>query len=136
MNSTVYRKWRGTIMKSIVVIDDSPTIRTSVEYSVKKLGYPVRQAENGIMGLSLTDEIISKGDDIALVIVDVNMPVMDGITFIQEFRKKDKFTPILVLTTESEDEKIRAGKVAGASGWMIKPFRPADLIDVIGKIIR
>jgi two-component system, chemotaxis family, chemotaxis protein CheY len=136
MNSNLYRLWRGAIMKSIVVIDDSPTIRTSVEYSLKKFGYPVRQAENGITGLSLTDEINSKGEDIALVIVDVNMPVMDGITFIQEFRKKDKFTPVLVLTTESEDEKIRAGKVAGASGWMIKPFRPADLINVVGKIIR
>jgi two-component system chemotaxis response regulator CheY len=64
------------------------------------------------------------------------MPQMDGITFIKEFRKTDKFTPVLVLTTESENEKISAGKAAGASGWIIKPFQPSELMKVVEKFIR
>jgi len=64
------------------------------------------------------------------------MPVMDGITFIKEFRKFDRFTPVLVLTTESEDNMINQGKEAGASGWLIKPFQPKELLDTVGKFIR
>ena len=120
-------------MKTILVIDNSPTIRTSVEYAIKSLGYPIKQAENGLKGLEAATEL---GENIALVIVDVNMPEMDGITFIKEFRVKDKFTPVMVLTTESEDGKIKEGKIAGASGWMIKPFKPADLLAVVEKLIR
>ncbi|HDP79502.1 MAG TPA: response regulator, partial [Spirochaetes bacterium] len=80
--------------------------------------------------------IQSSGEDIALCISDVNMPVMDGITFIKEFRKFDRFTPVLVLTTESEDNMINQGKEAGASGWLIKPFQPKELLDTVGKFIR
>ncbi|MDY6969649.1 MAG: response regulator [Spirochaetota bacterium] len=80
--------------------------------------------------------IKENGDDIAMCIVDVNMPVMDGITFVKEFRKIDKFTPVLVLTTESEDTRIQEGKSAGASGWLVKPFRQEDLLGVVKKIIR
>jgi two-component system, chemotaxis family, chemotaxis protein CheY len=123
-------------MKYILVIDDSPTIRTSVEFAVKKLGFPVKQAENGKKGLEAALEIKKSGAEIALCIVDVNMPEMDGITFIKEFRKDDKFSPVLVLTTESESEKIKEGKTSGASGWMIKPFKPADLVAVVEKLAR
>ena len=124
------------MQKYIMVIDDSPTIRISVEYAVKSLGYPVQQAENGRDALDKAMAIKTRGDDIALCVCDVNMPEMDGISFIQEFRKKDKFTPIVILTTESEDEKIRQGKEAGASGWMIKPFQPTDLLGVVERFIR
>jgi len=123
-------------VKQILVIDDSPTIRTSVEFALKKLGYVIKQAENGKKGLQAATEIRGKGEDIAMVIVDVNMPEMDGITFVTEFRKDDKFTPVLVLTTESEDGKIKEGKSAGATGWMIKPFKPNDLLAVVEKLIR
>jgi two-component system, chemotaxis family, chemotaxis protein CheY len=123
-------------MKHIMIIDDSPTIRMSVEYAIKKLGHPTKQAENGRLGLEAIKNLKSEGHDVALCIVDVNMPEMDGISFVREFRKNDKFTPVLVLTTESEDEKVKQGKLAGASGWMIKPFKAEDLIKVVEKLIR
>ncbi len=123
-------------MKHIMIIDDSPTIRTSVEYALMGLGYPMDNAENGSDALEKIKGIKGKGDDVALCIVDVNMPVMDGITFIGEFRKTDKFTPVLVLTTESEEQKIRAGKDAGASGWIVKPFSNQDMVKVVQRLIR
>jgi len=123
-------------MNYIMVIDDSPTIRTSVEYVVKKMGREVRQAENGSDALQKIGQIKEGGDDVALCIVDVNMPVMDGITFIREFRKEDRFTPVLVLTTESDPAKVEAGRSAGASGWIVKPFKEDDMKNTIEKLIR
>jgi len=123
-------------MKHIMVIDDSPTIRTSVVFALKELGYPLEEAENGSDALEKARNITSRGQEISLCIVDVNMPVMDGITFIGEFRKMDRFTPILVLTTESEEQKIKAGKSAGASGWIVKPFKNHDIIGVVRKLIK
>ena len=123
-------------MKYIMIIDDSPTIRTSVEFALKELGYPMDLAEDGSDALQKVKSIKSKGEDLALCIVDINMPVMDGITFIGEFRKIDRFTPILVLTTESEEQKIKAGKSAGASGWIVKPFKNQDMINVVQKLIK
>ncbi|MBN1495948.1 MAG: response regulator [Spirochaetes bacterium] len=123
-------------MKHIMIIDDSPTIRTSVEYALMGLGYPIANAENGSDALKKIAAIKGKGDDVALCIVDVNMPVMDGITFIGEFRKDDKFTPVLVLTTESEEQKIRAGKEAGASGWIVKPFSNQDMVKVVQRLVK
>jgi two-component system, chemotaxis family, chemotaxis protein CheY len=123
-------------MKYILVIDDSPTIRISVEYALKKVSVPIKHAENGQDALQKIREFKDAGDETALCICDVNMPVMDGITFIKEFRKIDKFTPVLVLTTESEQDKIKAGKEAGASGWLVKPFQPSELLGVVEKFIR
>lgn len=123
-------------MKNILVIDDSPTIRTSVQFALKSLGHTIHQAENGQKGLELADVLLSKNAELAICVVDVNMPEMDGITFVKEFRKRDKFTPVLVLTTESEDAKMKEGKEAGASGWMVKPFKPNDLVAVVQKLIR
>ena len=123
-------------MKYILIIDDSVTIRTSVEFAIRKLGYGIKHAENGVDALEKVTEIKDAGDDIALCIVDVNMPVMDGITFVREFKKIDKFTPILMLTTESEEKKIQAGKEAGASGWLVKPFQSDQLVDIVGKLIK
>ena len=123
-------------MKVIMVIDDSPTVRTSVEFAIKELGYPIKQAENGVDALDKISDIKSGGDDVALCVVDVNMPQMNGISFIKEFRKSDRFTPIIVLTTESEGGKINEGKEAGASGWVVKPFQPAELTNVVTRLIR
>ncbi len=122
-------------MKYIMIVDDSPTIRTSVEYTIKDEGYAIEQAENGADALEKIENLHERGDEIALCIVDVNMPVMDGITFVKEFRTMDRFTPILILTTESEEDKIKAGKEAGASGWIVKPFRPEGLVEVLKKLI-
>ncbi len=123
-------------MKHILVIDDSPTIRTSVQFALKQLGHTIIQAENGREGLNAAHEVLQENGDIALCVVDVNMPEMDGITFVKEFRKQDKFTPVLVLTTESEEAKMKEGKEAGASGWMVKPFKPDELVATVKKLIR
>ena len=120
----------------IVVIDDSPTIRVSVELAIKELGFPVKQAENGQDALDKIEEIKKGGDETALCISDINMPVMNGIEFITEFRKIDKFTPVVVLTTEAEKEMIQKGKNAGASGWIIKPFQAEDLLNVVKRFVK
>ena len=99
--------------KYILVVDDSPTIRVSVEFALKAVGIPVQQAENGVDALKKIKTLTEKGDAIAMGIVDVNMPQMDGIAFIKNFRKDDKFTPLIVLTTESEEHKIQEGKEIG-----------------------
>ncbi|HNR88536.1 MAG TPA: response regulator [Spirochaetota bacterium] len=123
-------------MKYIMVIDDSPTIRTSVEFAIKGIGYPIVPAENGKIALDKIRDIKSKGDDLALVMVDVNMPEMDGITFINHFRVDDRFTPVLVLTTENENDIIERGKNAGASGWMTKPFFPHELLRTVQRLVK
>ena len=113
--------------KIIMVIDDSPTIRVSVEMALKPLGMPVKQAENGKDALDKIKGLRDSGEDVALCISDINMPVLNGIDFITEFRKSDKFTPVVVLTTEAEKDMIQKGKEAGASGWIIKPFQAEEI---------
>lgn len=122
--------------KYIMIIDDSPTIRVSVEMALKPLGIPVRQAENGQNALDIISDIKSKGEEVALCISDINMPVLNGIEFITEFRKSDKFTPVVVLTTEAEKDTIQKGKEAGASGWIIKPFQAEDLVNVVKRFVK
>lgn len=122
--------------KYILIIDDSPTIRVSVEMALKPLGIPVRQAENGQSALDLISEIKTKGEEVALCISDINMPVLNGIEFITEFRKSDKFTPVVVLTTEAEKDTIQKVKEAGASGWIIKPFQAEDLVNVVKRFVK
>ena len=123
-------------MKHIMVIDDSVTIRTSIEFSLKSMGWPIKHAENGMDALTKIKELKEKGESIVLCITDVNMPLMDGITFVKEFRKTDKFCPILMLTTESDESKIQEGREAGASGWLIKPFKSEQLTGVVKKLIK
>jgi len=120
----------------ILVIDDSPTIRVSVELAIKELGFPIKQAENGQDALNKIDEIKRSGGEIALCISDINMPVMNGIEFIVEFRKEERFTPVVVLTTEAEKEMIQKGKSSGASGWIIKPFQADDLLNVVKRFVK
>ena len=123
-------------MKYIIVIDDSSTIRMSVSFALKDLGFRIEQAQNGSEALEKIMEIKESDGDIVLYITDVNMPVMDGITFVREIRKTDKFTPILILTTESENNMIQAGKEAGASGWIIKPFKADQLLAAVQKVVK
>lgn len=122
--------------KYIMVIDDSPTIRVSVELALKQLGLMIKQAENGQDALDKINEIKSSGDEIVLCLSDINMPVLNGIEFITEFRKVDKFTPVVVLTTEAEKDIIQKGKEAGASGWIIKPFQAEDLLNVVKRFVK
>lgn len=125
-------------MKSkILVVDDSATLRASVNYTLKEAGFETVNAVNGADGLEKLNQSMKNGEVIGMIISDINMPVMDGITFITEVKKTPfKYTPILVLTTESQEEMKMKGKKAGASGWLVKPFKPEQLVYVTKKFMR
>ena len=120
-------------MKRILAVDDSASMRQMVSFTLKTAGFDVTEAKDGSEALA-----IAKQQDFDAVISDVNMPIMDGITLILELRTLPsyKFTPLLMLTTESGLEKKVEGKAAGATGWIVKPFNPDQLLAVIKKVIR
>ncbi len=119
-------------MATILAVDDSASMRQMVSFTLKSAGYDVTDAEDGLIALN-----IAKTKNFDLVITDVNMPNMDGITLIAELRKLPnfKFTPLLMLTTESAADKKMAGKNAGATGWIVKPFNPDQLLSVIKRAL-
>lgn len=118
--------------KTILIVDDSAAIRQMVAFTLKSDGYAVIEAEDG-------EEALAKANSQAvdLVLTDQNMPNMDGLTLVKTLRGLPKFTatPILVLTTESGDAKKMEGKAAGANGWLVKPFNPNTLLNVVKKFI-
>jgi two-component system chemotaxis response regulator CheY len=120
-------------MKKILAVDDSASMRQMVSFTLKKAGYDVTEAKDGQEALD-----IAKNSQFDVIISDVNMPVMDGITLVKNLRglPQFKFTPILMLTTESGTDKKTEGKSAGATGWIVKPFNPEQLLTVIKKVIR
>jgi two-component system chemotaxis response regulator CheY len=123
--------------KKILVVDDSATLRASVTYTLKAAGFETINAVNGIDGMEKLQQAHLEGDVIGMIISDINMPIMDGITFIREVKKTPfRFLPILVLTTESQEEMKLKGKQAGASGWLVKPFKPEQLVYVTKKFMR
>jgi len=119
-------------MASILAVDDSASMRQMVAFTLKGAGYEVVEAADGAEALD-----IAKGRGFNLVITDVNMPRMDGISLIKELRglPNYRFTPLLMLTTESGSDKKQAGKTAGATGWIVKPFNPDQLLATIRKVI-
>ncbi|MCC5869989.1 MAG: response regulator [Gammaproteobacteria bacterium] len=119
-------------MATILAVDDSASLRQMVVFTLKEAGYDVMEAADGAAGLEAAK---SKAAD--LVISDINMPNMDGITLVRELRGLPdyKFTPILLLTTESSDEKKQEGKAAGATGWLVKPFDPEKLMSTIKRVL-
>ncbi len=119
-------------MASILAVDDSASMRQMVAFTLKGAGFDVVEAENGKVALDK-----AKSQKFDLVISDVNMPVMDGITLIKELRalSEYKFIPMLMLTTESGDDKKTQGKSAGATGWIVKPFNPDQLLATIKKVL-
>ena len=124
--------------KLIFAVDDSKTVRASLKYTLEKNNYEVMLAENGAEGVEFLEGLEAKGQKPAMIITDINMPKMDGITFIKEVKKMSsfKFLPILVLTTESQESKKMEGKKAGATGWLVKPFKPEQLINVVQKLAK
>ena len=120
-------------MASILAVDDSASMRQMVAHTLKHHGHTVVDAPDGKVALGKAQQ--QKFD---LVITDVNMPNMDGITLIRELRKLPnyKFTPLLLLTTESASDKKQEGKAAGATGWLVKPFDPEKLMGAVRKVIR
>ncbi len=117
----------------ILIVDDSESIRELVGSSLRDLGYKVYA---GINGKDAFDQL--KTIDVDLIITDLNMPVMDGFMLVQAVRKdpKNKFLPILILTTESEAKKRERAKNEGATGWIVKPFDKERLSKIINKVVR
>ncbi|MFP4644034.1 MAG: response regulator [Spirochaetales bacterium] len=117
--------------KKVLIVDDSAAIRKSISYILGQAGYEVNEAEDGVGG-----EKRVKESEYDLVITDVNMPNMDGIELVRRIRghEPSKFTPVIVLTTESQDTKMSEGKEAGATGWIVKPFDAEKLLKVVRKL--
>ena len=121
--------------RTVLVVDDSVSMRQMLSLTLKGAGYQVLEGGNGQEGL---DRLASAPNGrVDLIISDINMPIMDGLTFTRRLRlmSSAKFTPILILTTECSDERKAAGKAAGATGWIVKPFQPAQLLNVINKVL-
>ncbi len=119
--------------KTALVVDDSRTMRQMVAFTLTNAGFTVIEAEDGKDAVSK----VAAGTKLDIVVTDLNMPEMDGITLIKELRQLTayKFTPILMLTTESALEKKKEGKEAGATGWIVKPFNPEVLLKTIAKVL-
>lgn len=120
-------------MATILAVDDSASMRQMVAHTLKGAGYDVVDAADGSQALEK-----AKQQQFNLVITDVNMPVMDGITLVKELRAlpQYRFTPILLLTTEAGADKKAEGKAAGATGWLVKPFNPEQMLATIKKVVR
>lgn len=119
-------------MAKILAVDDSASMRQMVSFTLKGAGHEVVEASDGLEALNY-----AKGNKVDLVLSDVNMPNMDGISLIKELRTLPdyKFTPLLMLTTESAMDKKQEGKAAGATGWIVKPFNPEQLLTTIKKVL-
>lgn len=118
--------------KVIMTVDDSASVRQMVSFTLKQNGYDVVEAVDGKDGLQKL-----AGTKVDMIITDLNMPNLDGIGLIKGARAIPacKFIPIVMLTTESQDSKKAEGKAAGATGWIVKPFKPEQLITVIKKVL-
>ncbi|HCI13412.1 MAG: Fis family transcriptional regulator [Gallionellales bacterium GWA2_60_142] len=118
--------------KTVLTVDDSASIRQMVAFTLKSAGYAVIEAADGQEGLDK-----AKTNAVNLVLTDQNMPKMDGLTLIKTLRGLPQYrsTPILMLTTESSDAMKAQGKAAGATGWLVKPFDPQKLLEVVKKVV-
>ena len=118
---------------NVLIVDDSSSMRQLVSFTLKDAGFDVTEAADGLEGLKAAEN-----NAFDMVVSDLNMPNMDGIEMIKTLRGRAgyKFTPIIMLTTESQETKKNEGKQAGASGWIVKPFTPDQLLGVIKKFIR
>ncbi|MDY6831688.1 MAG: response regulator [Thermodesulfobacteriota bacterium] len=118
--------------QTIMIVDDSISVRKMVAFTLENAGYAVVEAENGRDALEKIN-----GSPIHMFIVDLNMPHVDGLELTRSVRAMDRFrfTPIVMLTTESMEAKKQEGRAAGATGWITKPFKPDQLIDVVKKVM-
>ena len=118
--------------KTIMTVDDSASVRQMVAFTLKKEGYSVIEASDG------KDALGKLKGAVHMVVTDLNMPNMDGIELIKNIRSQAayKFIPIVMLTTESQATKKQEGKTAGATGWIVKPFTPEQLLAVVKKVLR
>lgn len=119
--------------KTILLVDDSSSFRQVVSLALRRAGFDTLEAADGLAGLDLLD-----GRRIHLIVSDINMPRMDGLTFLKEVKKRAgyQFTPVLMLTTETAAGKIAEARAAGAKAWINKPFEPPRLLEVVGTLVR
>jgi two-component system chemotaxis response regulator CheY len=119
--------------KTILIVDDSSSLRTVVKMALQRAGYDVLEAGDGKQALDTLD----KTAKVHLIVSDVNMPNMDGITFVTRVKQhiRHRFTPVIMLTTEGQDAKKEQGRAAGAKAWIVKPFNPPQLLDAVSKLI-
>ena len=118
--------------KCILVVDDSETVRQVLQMTLANAGFDVVEAEDGVDALNKLS-----GAQVDMLITDLNLPNMDGLDLIKRVREAGdhRFTPIVMLTTESSEEKKLAGREAGASGWIVKPFKPEQLLKVVKMVL-
>ncbi len=118
--------------KTIMVVDDSASLRQVVAIALKGAGYDVVEGSDGKDALTKLD-----GRKIHLIVSDVNMPNMDGISFVKAVKANPsyKFTPVVMLTTENQEGKMMEGKAAGAKAWIVKPFKPPELLDAVSRLV-
>lgn len=119
--------------RTIMIVEDSATMRQMVGFTLRREGYDVIEAVDGLDAIGKIN-----GTPIDMIITDLNMPNMDGIEFIRNVRQNPdfKFTPILMLTTDSQESKKMEGRAAGATGWIVKPFSPEHMMAVVRKVIK
>ena len=119
--------------KTILIVDDSSSLRTVVKLALVRAGYDVLEAGDGVQGLAQ----LEAAGKVHLIVSDVNMPNMDGITFVTKVKQhpRHKFTPVVMLTTEGQYAKKEQGRAAGAKAWIVKPFNPPQLLDAVSKLI-
>jgi two-component system chemotaxis response regulator CheY len=115
-----------------LIVDDSASMRQLVSFTLRQAGHEVIEGANGQEALGKLN-----GSKVDLVVTDLNMPVMDGIGFIKAIRSRpeSRFTPVLMLTTESQEAKKREGQAAGATGWIVKPFNPEQLLKTVARVM-
>jgi two-component system chemotaxis response regulator CheY len=122
----------ATVSKTILTVDDSASVRQMVGMTLRQAGYEVVEAVDG-------EDALAKlvGSGVHMVLTDLNMPNMDGIELIRRLRANPacRFIPIVMLTTESQSEKKQEGRAAGATGWIVKPFNPKQLLTIIRKVL-
>jgi two-component system chemotaxis response regulator CheY len=119
--------------KTILIVDDSSSLRTVVRMALSRAGYDVLEAGDGVQALATLD----KAAKVHLIVSDVNMPNMDGIRFVTQVKQhpRHKFVPVVMLTTEGQDAKKQEGRAAGAKAWIVKPFNPPQLLDAVSKLV-
>lgn len=121
------------VRKTALIVDDSKAMRQLVAFTLGGAGFEVIEGVDGQDALDKLDAL----PQLSLIVTDVNMPTMDGLTFVRRVRALPayKFTPLLVLTTESDDEKKKEGRAAGATGWIVKPFNPDQMLKTVAKVV-
>jgi len=119
--------------KTVLIVDDSSSLRTVVRMSLTRAGYETVEAGDGQEALAQLDKLAK----VHLIVSDVNMPNMDGITFVTKVKQhpRHKFVPVIMLTTEGQDAKKQEGRAAGAKAWIMKPFNPPQLLDAVSKLV-